>query len=288
MSTIGLKDDLINLKSRLEGIEQQLTDQSQEIQKRYDTWQRLDERAERIFSNQNNIVRFNIGGKKFATTETTLRETKGTLFTKLLESGKVDLKDEIFFDRSPRMFPLIIEYLRNKKITYKGISKEDLEVLRSDAEYYQIAEIQEYLDSKLKEIEFVSFEFSGPYTYTGLTAGTNSVGDLKDKSMLKGICANSPGYIIIELNDEWEFKTIEIGGCKGNSTLWYSDNGAGATIFTSLNKQDWKTVGTIPYGFGTSIKKVDLTKSIGKYIKFEYSSYLGIGFLNIIKPEEVF
>jgi hypothetical protein len=283
MTTIGLKDDIINLKSRLEGIEQQLTDQSQEIQKRYDTWQRLDERAERIFNNQNNIVRFNVGGKKFATTEATLMETKGTLFTKLIESGKVDLKDEIFFDRSPSMFPLIIEYLRKQKITYKGITKEDLEILRSDAEYYQIVEIHRSLDHRLKEIEFVSFEFSGAYTYSGLTAGTNSVADLKDKSMLKGICANSPGFIIIELNDEWEFKTLEIGGWKGNSTLWYSDNGAGATIFTSLNKQDWKTVGTIPYGFGSSIKKVELSKSVAKYIKFEYTSFLGIGYLNIIK-----
>lgn len=285
MSSLALKDDLVNLKSRLETIEQQLVDQSKEIEIRNETWKRLEERAERIINNQDNIIQFNVGGKKFATSETTLNETKGTLFTKLIDSGKIDPKTEIFFDRSPRMFPFIMEYLRKKTISYKSMKKDDLDLLRSDAEYYQIAEISEFLESKLRDITFVSFEFSGEYVYSGETAGTNKVADLKDKSTLKGICANSPGFIIVELNDDWEFKTIEIGGCKANSSLWYADNGAGATILTSLNKETWKTVGTIPYGFGTNIKKVELTKSLARYIKFEYSSYIGIGYLNVIKIE---
>ena len=111
--------------------------------------------------------------------------------------------------------------------------------------------------------------------------------DIKDKSCTKGICANSPGWIVIELNQEWEFDTIMVGGWKGNSTLWYADNGAGAQILTSTDKTNWKSVGTIPYGYGNNIATVKLTKSSARYIKFNCNSYVGIGYLFIQKMEEI-
>ena len=109
------------------------------------------------------------------------------------------------------MFPLIIEYLRTKAISYSGLTKHDLELLRKDAEYYQLAEVNEYME-KFKDIDFVSFESSGEYLISGQTVGKNNLTDLKDKYLLKGICTNSPGYIIIELDGQWEFKTIEVDG----------------------------------------------------------------------------
>jgi hypothetical protein len=284
--TNQLKDDLLHLKGRLETIEDQLSGQVKEIEGREQKWKSMDDRADKIYNTQGEIIRINVGGKKFATSANTLMATTNTLFHKLLESGRIDPKEEIFFDRSPRMFPHILDYLRTKQINYKKFNKEEMGWLKDDAEYYQIGDILEYLEERLKDIEYVSFDYSGPYTYNGQIAGNGKVQDLKDKSCMKGICATSPGWITIELNSEWEFDTMEVGGWKGNSTLWYADNGAGASIMTSTDKINWKSVGTIPYGFGNNIATVKLTKSSAKWVKFNYTSYLGLGYVFIKKIED--
>jgi hypothetical protein len=281
--TIQLKDDLLNLKGRLETIESQLSGQTKEIELREQKWVSMNEKADKIFTSQRDIVRFNVGGKKFATTRQTVMANRETLFCKLLESEKINSQEEIFFDRSPKMFPFILDYLRNGQISYKKFIKQDLEILRDDAEYYRLSEILEYLDSRLGDIEFVCFDFSGAYVHNNQTAAVDRVKDLKDKSCMKGICTKSPGWIHIELNGEWEFDSLEIGGWLGNAQLWYPDNGAGASILTSVDNETWITVGSIPYGYGNSIATVKLIKSSARFIKFSSNSYLGIGYLFIKK-----
>jgi hypothetical protein len=285
--TNSLKDDLIHLNTRLETIENQLSGQVKEIEARELKWKSMDEKADKIFNYQGDIIKFNVGGKKFATSLNTIKENSDTLFCKLIESGKIDIKEEIFFDRSPALFPCILNYLRTKQDSYKNLSKEELKILMDDAQYYQLNEIIQYLQERLKDISFVSFETSGPYVYNNQTAGNGKLEDLSNKTCLKGICANSPGWIIIQLNYEWDFEAIEIGGWKGNSTLWYSDNGAGASIMTSTDKVNWITVGIIPYGFGNGIQTVKLTKSTGRYIKFNGTSYVGLGYLKIKKLDNL-
>lgn len=135
----------------------------------------------------------------------------------------------------------------------------------------------------MKTIEFVRFFSSGNYGYGGQTAGTNKVEDLKDRSLSKGICANTPGWITIELNNEWEIEEIEIGGYNGNTSLWGASNGASAQISTSKDNNTWLNVGTLPSTYGAVITTVRLTKSVGRFIKFQNNSYMGIGFLEIKK-----
>jgi len=125
----------------------------------------------------------------------------------------------------------------------------------------------------------VSFEYSGAYSYNGQTAGGGKVSDLRKRDLTSGICSTSPGWIIIELNANWEFDEMEVGGWTGNSTLWYNANGSGASIQTSSDKTNWKTVGTIPTNYGSAIQKVKLTLSSGKYVRFNHNSYLGLGFV---------
>jgi hypothetical protein len=100
---------------------------------------------------------------------------------------------------------------------------------------------------------------------------------------MKGVCAGSPGWIIVEMKRECEFEEMEIAGWKGNSTIWYCENGSGANILTSMDKEKWTQVGNIPSGYGSKIAKVKVKKSFAKYIKFQYTSYIGIGYLNIKK-----
>jgi hypothetical protein len=285
MSSSVLKSDLQTLKSKLENIELQLEDQMKELEIREEKWTKLDETVKQVMRSQENltVVKFNVGGKKFASTTETLLKIPDTLFYKIVNSRKFNFSEEIFFDRSPKMFPFILDFIRYNKINYSRFNKEELEELKKEVEYYEIGEICFHLEQKFKEVEFVSYEINGDYSYNGQTAGTQKVSDLKDKDLNTGICAISPGWIIIELNNDWEFEEIEVAGWNGNSTLWYNGNGSGANIMTSKDKNNWKTVGTIPSNYASSITKVKLTKSTGRYIKFSHNSYVGLGYLNIKK-----
>jgi hypothetical protein len=278
-----LKDDLMKLKSKLESIENQLEVQMKDVEVREDKWKSLDQQVQDLMNEQSEVIRFNVGGKKFATRKSTLIKEKDTLFYKMVVSNKLDFNKEIFLDRSPKVFAFILDFLRNGKINYQRFKREELDELKVEAEYYEIGPICTYLEDRLKEIEYVNFEFNGPYMYSGNPCSSNRVEDLKDKSLSKGICANSPGCITIELNNEWEIQEIEIAGYNGNSSAWYAGNGSGATIHTSLDKSKWTQVGTLPSNYGSTIQKVSLSKSHARFIKFQHNTYLGIGFLEIKK-----
>eukprot|EP01095_Lingulamoeba_sp_RSL-Kostka_P005457 TRINITY_DN167_c3_g2_i1.p1 TRINITY_DN167_c3_g2~~TRINITY_DN167_c3_g2_i1.p1 ORF type:complete len:430 (-),score=94.16 TRINITY_DN167_c3_g2_i1:55-1344(-) len=69
--------------------------------------------------NENDIVKLNVGGKKFLTTKTTLKSNGENFFTLLLdkdENKKMNvIRDDegyIFIDRSYELFSIILEYLR--------------------------------------------------------------------------------------------------------------------------------------------------------------------------------
>ena len=109
----------------------------------------------------------------------------------------------------------------------------------------------DYLRELNNVIDFVKFEQNAPYIYSGLPVGSNKVEDLKDRSLRLGIVSNTPGWIIVELNKEWEFEEIEIGGFNGNSNAFASTNGANSAILTSKDKSNWITVGTIPSNYGS-------------------------------------
>jgi len=139
-------------------------------------------------------------------------------------------------------------------------------------------------------VKYVSYEFSGPYSASPYgIAGSNLIEHLNeftDRSLQRGICATSAGWINIELQDKIPISEIEVGGWNGNSSLWSVTNGSGATISTSNDKSSWLQVGTLPTNFGATIQKITLTKTEAKYIRFQHNSYLGLGFFRIIQDGE--
>lgn len=279
-----LKDELITLKDRLETIEGQLSGQMKEIEDREAKWKRLDPVIENIISTQSEVVKLNIGGKQFSTSVSTLKKLKGSFFDKLFETGKVDLNEEIFIDRSHLTFSHLLNFLRTNEIDYKRLNERELSSLLDDSEFYGISKIFNELMGKVAEIEMVDFEQGESYVHGGKTAGTGKLSDLKNKNMKGGICSNSPGLIIIHLNYDFIIESLEIGGWKGNTKLWSPDHGAGAEISISSDKVEWTKVGEIPIGFGNTPAKVNLTKVSGRYLKFEKKDgYLGIGYLKLNK-----
>lgn len=88
-----------------------------------------------------NRIKLDVGGKVFAASLATLTSVKDSFFHSMF-SGRWPLKPEddgcFFIDRDPKAFPLILNFLRGKKIDVSRLSPEKLEALREDAEYYNI------------------------------------------------------------------------------------------------------------------------------------------------------
>uniref|UniRef100_A0A182PNL2 BTB/POZ domain-containing protein KCTD3 n=1 Tax=Anopheles epiroticus TaxID=199890 RepID=A0A182PNL2_9DIPT len=90
-------------------------------------------------SNIGDIVHLNVGGTRFSTSRQTLTWVPDTFFTSLLNGRISSLRDEtdaIFIDRDPKLFSLVLNYLRTKEIDIKSV---DIRVLRHEAEFYNIA-----------------------------------------------------------------------------------------------------------------------------------------------------
>ena len=279
-----LEEQLITLKNKVDSVDVDLINELNGLKTREDKWRIMDEEATKILStNSKQMVRLNISGKKFCTTIETLMSVKDTLFYKLITSHKIDMKKELFFDRSPKFFAEILDYFRYKEIHYAKFNDDELDEIYIEAQYYELTDILDFMGDRLNNVVFVKYESNGTYLHVNQTIGTNKVEDLHDKSLTKGICAKSPGWIIIEFNHEWQFSKLNIGGYNGDTSVWNCENGASSTIHTSKDKTNWTQVGLIPSGFGKSIKTVELTKSTAKYIKFNSSGLLVIGHLEIEK-----
>lgn len=76
---------------------------------------------------------------RFSTSRQTLTWIPDTFFTALLNGRIPSLRDEkgaIFIDRDPKIFSIILNYLRTREIELKDC---DIRSLRHEAEYYGIA-----------------------------------------------------------------------------------------------------------------------------------------------------
>ena len=279
-----LKDDLSGLKSRLENIEGEFESKLKEVESKEVKFKKIDDQIDELINKKDSVIRLNIGGRIFQTKLSTLLSAKNTLFAKIitLALDKGEVITELFFDRSYNYFHLIIDFLRTKKFNPKGLSKYELNDLDAECEYYGISDIHGTISELKKEVVFVSFESAPRYS----TCGTHSIEGLDDTSLMKGICVQSPYHIILELNFEHEFEKLEVGGWNGNSSLWYIGNGSGAKILTSKDKESWTEVGTLPT-LSTSIQPVTLKRTTAKYIKFQHNSYVGFGYLRIIRTGQV-
>lgn len=285
MSKIAsLRDQLKSLKNKVNTMEQDFTKQLIEVSNRSEVWYKRDEEITNILKIDNPTISLNVGGEIFQTKLETLLQIKDTMFYRLILSKQLDLKREIFIDRHYENFQYIISYLRNKKLNTTKMSNKVMDAIYDEAQFYEITELVELLDEEKREIFFSSFTYSGAYS----TAGTNKLEDMnnfEDRSQMKGICANSPGWIIFELNRELEFDEIEIGGWKGNSGIWANSNGSGSQILTSTDKNTWTNIGTIPSNYGPSIVKTKVTCTRAKYVKLQGTGYLGVGYFRILRKQ---
>ena len=138
MNTSTLTSNLSSLKSKLQAIESNLEHGMLEIEQSEDKWKKIDKEAEEFLKNEHDVIRLNVGGKRFSTKIGTLLSIKDTFFYKIVVSKKFDLQEELFFDRNPKIFSIIIDYLRIRTINYSNYSRQQLEDLFIEAEYFDV------------------------------------------------------------------------------------------------------------------------------------------------------
>ncbi|XP_012275809.1 BTB/POZ domain-containing protein KCTD3 isoform X2 [Orussus abietinus] len=88
--------------------------------------------------NVGDIVHLNVGGTRFSTSRQTLTWIPDSFFTALLSNRIASRRDEngaLFIDRDPKMFSIILNYLRTRDIDLRNM---DIRTLRHEAEYYGI------------------------------------------------------------------------------------------------------------------------------------------------------
>ncbi|ESO87705.1 hypothetical protein LOTGIDRAFT_179235 [Lottia gigantea] len=85
------------------------------------------------------IIHLNVGGTRFSTSRQTLTWIPDSFFTSMLSGRISSLQDEtgaIFIDRDPKIFAVVLNFLRTKEIDLKNV---EVSSLRHEAEFYGIS-----------------------------------------------------------------------------------------------------------------------------------------------------
>lgn len=270
--------ELSKLKEKLELIEKNIGSKMEEVNTLEGKWLSYEEKVKEIQGTKDeDIISINVGGKTFATKIDTLVKVKDNIFHKIITSQKLDIRKGIFIDRSPTFFPVILDYFRFGKFNPNKFTSSQLLELKEEILYYEVMPLEAILEKKVDIVlDYIRIEVNAWYP----NVGSQDPSVLLDENLATGICINSPAWMILELNQDYEFDEMLIGGFTGASDWVYNGGyGANALIETSLDKKTWFNVGCVPSGFGTQIINHKLVKSTARYVRFSGTSWIGFGYL---------
>jgi hypothetical protein len=139
-----LKDDLLSLKEKLEGIEKEFQDKLKLVDENSKKFVEADNKLEQLVKKNDFFISLNIGGKIFKLKLSSLIKKKDTLFYNVLidYSDSGSLPTELFFDRSYVHFPIILTYLRSGVLASQKLQKFEKEELNTELEYYGLKDIR--------------------------------------------------------------------------------------------------------------------------------------------------
>eukprot|EP01006_Ploeotia_vitrea_P050365 TRINITY_DN67450_c7_g8_i1.p1 TRINITY_DN67450_c7_g8~~TRINITY_DN67450_c7_g8_i1.p1 ORF type:complete len:339 (+),score=31.39 TRINITY_DN67450_c7_g8_i1:39-1055(+) len=104
-------------------------------------------------SSEHKTVKLDVGGQTFRTSSSTLLSVHESFFWCMLHSGSWTPDEETgsyFIDRSPVVFPLILEAMRqnNPNVSTKHLSEFEMSLLESDIDYYGLGDFFNKVSSK--------------------------------------------------------------------------------------------------------------------------------------------
>lgn len=93
------------------------------------------------------IVKVNVGGKIFVTTQKTLTAYPNSMIGRIFSGNQTSehrYQGNYFFDRDPDLFVHVLQFLRNKHFQFSGTSKESQDFLRNllcEARFFKLEEL---------------------------------------------------------------------------------------------------------------------------------------------------
>jgi hypothetical protein len=142
----SLKNDISSLKSKLESLSVVLNSTTETEPKNKSNEENQKKKVEDINEKIQNllkkdqIIKLNIGGKVFKTTNSTIMSNSDSLIAKIVQSTP-DLSKEIFFDRSFKHFSTVLDYMRDNKLNLKSFKKWDREEIQDELVYYNLSQV---------------------------------------------------------------------------------------------------------------------------------------------------
>ena len=108
--------------------------------------------------NPNSVIKLNVGGTIFQTTQGTLLSDQNSMLAKMFsteKNGRIPASQDdsgaYFIDRCPKYFGIILNFLRGG-VVEKG-ANVDLKFLRTEAEYFCIEGLIKVIDEKTEKTE---------------------------------------------------------------------------------------------------------------------------------------
>lgn len=104
-------------------------------------WVEVEKRMRTNIDVANKKITLDIGGKLFATSKSTLLAYPGSFFEAMLscEEWKPGRDGAYFIDRCPKLFPVLLDYLRMGKVNVKMFAYDVMADLKDEFDFYQIA-----------------------------------------------------------------------------------------------------------------------------------------------------
>jgi len=135
-------DDISNLTSNFKRLMEVAEKKIKECEENQKKWNEVEKMMKENQDKAQQIIKFNVGGRKFETSKSTLLLIPNTYFYALLSSGNFqpDSKGYYFIDRNGSNFECILDFLRTGKLRTSDLSQEQLLILEEDLDYFLISD----------------------------------------------------------------------------------------------------------------------------------------------------
>lgn len=283
----NLDEYLNNLNLCIENYHKEAIEQINKLDLKGKQWFSLEEKLTKLtekLDTSQTIITINVGGQLFYTSLSTLLKENDNIFYNLILTDRLDFTKEIFIDRCPFCFKLILKFLRNKELDLNNEDYNFVEKLLGEASFYEITKLEDLIKNHLLQVRLVSFEFSGPFRAGDVIIGTNNlkhIQNYEDRSGTKGFATTSPGWIVFKLDRVANLSSVDIMSFRGN-TKFASSNGQNSKILASTDKKNWVEIAVVPVTYSTGIVNVPFRVKVkASYIKVQATGYLGISYFRL-------
>ena len=272
---VDITQSIFELKDKLIKLEEAHDKKIKNYEERKKAYDSLKTKYDSIKEYQNDVIYFNIGGKKCPTNRSLIvnsiyKSVLKDVLSNLEKMGKSKTdSSKIFIDRNPESFPYILDILRKSYQAY----------LSSNLDIALIGDLKVFIDPKVTLpdtfLEDVKFYFKDDYelvqqhfrvfTSDGVERSVtqSNIGgvlsvkvsadfpsdvlnpyraktfkDISKKNSKKGFFISYDSNIQFSLENEIDFSKLEIKPFSANLDYWVPCEGAGTFVFSSLTGGD--------------------------------------------------